>query len=138
MVAIEKRRWTMFPDLYDFMETLPRPFVRVFGEEQPVRVEDYEQDGRYVLRAEIPDIDPHKDLEITVADGMLTVHGERREESKDKYHSEFRYGSFTRSVQLPKSANADDVVAKYVNGILTVSVGMQEVKEESKRIPISS
>jgi HSP20 family protein len=137
MAAIEKRGRTMFPDLFDWLEDFPRPAFRPFSEVQLIRVEDYEEGGRYVMRAELPGIDPDKDVQITVEDGMLTVHGERRSETKDKHRSEFRYGAFSRTVRLPKGADADDVKATYNNGVLTVSVGMKEQKEEAKHIAIA-
>jgi HSP20 family protein len=47
-----------------------------------VRVEDYVEGDTYVLRAELPGIDPDKDVEITVDRDVLTISGERREEVK--------------------------------------------------------
>ena len=46
-----------------------------------MRVEDFVQDGSYVVRAELPGIDPEKDVEVTVANGILTIKAERREEA---------------------------------------------------------
>lgn len=137
MTAIEKRTRTMFPDLFDWLDDFPRMPWKPFAETQPIRFEDYEEDGRYVLKAELPGIDPDRDVEVTISDGLLTVHGERREETRSKYHSEFRYGSFSRSVRLPRGANEDDVTATYNNGILTITVGLSEEKPEAKRITIS-
>ncbi len=137
MAEIEKRSRAMFPDLFDWLEDFPRPTFRPFGEVQPIRVEDFEEGGRYVMRAELPGIDPDKDVEVTVEEGMLTLRAERREETKDKHRSEFRYGMFTRTVRLPKNADTDDVKATYNNGVLSISVGMKEQKEESKRIAIT-
>jgi HSP20 family molecular chaperone IbpA len=137
MAEVEKRGRTMFPDLFDWLEDFPRPTFRPFSEIQPIRVEDYEESGRYVMRAELPGIDPDKDVEITVDDNTLTVRAERRQEIKDKHRSEFRYGAFSRTVRLPKAANADDVKASYTNGVLTITIGMKEQKEETKRIAIT-
>jgi HSP20 family molecular chaperone IbpA len=54
-------------------------------------------------------MDPEKEVEITVEDGTLTIHAERREEHKEPHRSEFRYGSFTRSVVLPGRADTEHV-----------------------------
>lgn len=54
------------------------------------------------MRAELPGIDPDKDVQITLEDNVLTLHGERREEVKDKHRSEFRYGAFSRAVRCPR------------------------------------
>ena len=103
-----------------------------------MRVEDYIEEGRYVLRAEVPGIDPDKDVEITIDNGVLTVKAERREEKKEGGRSEFRYGSFSRSATLPTGADPDDVTATYGDGILEVRVGIKpETKPEAKRIAIA-
>ena len=69
--------------------------------------------------------------------GVLTIRAERREEKKEGGRSEFRYGSFTRSVTLPPGADENDVTATYTNGILEVRVAIKpEQKPERKRITI--
>ena len=84
-------------------------------------------------------IDAGKDVEITLSEGALTVRAECREERKERHRSEFHYGAFERGVTLPPNANEDDVTATYANGILEVSVGLAEVKqEEAKRIPVQA
>ncbi len=66
-----------------------------------IRLEDEMQDDHYLLRAELPGIDPAKDVDITVQDGELFIKAERSEKKESKGRSEFSYGSFTRSVSLP-------------------------------------
>jgi len=97
----------------------------VFGG-QPIRLEDEMKDGRYEIRAELPGIDPGKDVDITARDGVLTIKAERRVETGSDGRSEFSYGSFLRSVQLPPGAREDDITASYDKGILTVSVGVSD------------
>ena len=89
-----------------------------------IRLEDEMQDGHYVLRAELPGMDPDKDLDITVSNGRLTIKAERSEKKETTGRSEFCYGSFTRSVALPAGANEDDIKATYDKGILTVDVAV--------------
>ena len=126
---------TMFPDLVDWFEapfmTL-RPYLA-----QPIRIEDYVENDHYVIRAELAGIDPEKDVEITVDSGYLTIRAERADKTEGKHRSEFRYGSFTRSMTLPPTANEDDVTASYRDGILTISVGLKaENKESARKIEI--
>ena len=89
----------------------------------------------------MPGIDPDKDVEITVSDGMLHLSAERRSETKteDKkgYRSEFRYGSFSRSVRLPAGAGEEDVKATYTDGILEVRIPIDEKSNGARKIPIS-
>ncbi len=91
-----------------------------------IRLEEDVQDGHYVVRAELPGIDPAKDVDITVRDGQLTIKAERSEQKESKGRSEFSYGSFTRSVTLPAGADEDDIKATYDKGILTVDVAVPE------------
>ncbi len=91
-----------------------------------IRLEDEMQDGHYLLRAELPGVDPAKDVDITVRDGQLIIKAERSEKKESKGRSEFTYGSFTRSVTLPAGANEDDIKATYDKGILTVDVAVPE------------
>jgi HSP20 family molecular chaperone IbpA len=76
-----------------------------------MRLEDEIKDGNYELRAEIPGVDPAKDVDITVGDGVLTVKAERTEKKETSGRSEFAYGSFIRSVTLPVGADEDAIKA---------------------------
>ncbi len=103
-----------------------------------MRVEDLVRDGSYVIRAELPGIDPDKDVEVTVADGVLTIKAERREERADKHHSEFHYGTLSRSVTLPAGADEEHVEAIYGHGILEVTVKLAADKADKavRKIPV--
>jgi HSP20 family protein len=77
------------------------------------------------LRADMPGL-KSSDLEIKVENGVLTIRGERKDEHETKgatYHTyERRYGTFARSFSLPKLVDAENVKAKYVDGVLTVTL----------------
>lgn len=112
--------------------------------ERMLRIEERKENDALVIRAEMPGIDPEKDVEITLSEGMLTIKAERHEERKEeeeggrRFHSEFSYGSFTRTVPLPSGATEDDVKAEYKDGILTVHVPIAaEEKAEVKRVAVS-
>jgi HSP20 family protein len=113
-------------------------FTRPVTGEPMLRMEDYVEDSHYVLRAELPGIDPDRDVEITVEAGVLTVRAERRDEKRDSQRSEFHYGLFARSMSLPTGADENDVVATYKDGILEVRVAMMaEEAQEPKRISVA-
>ena len=80
-----------------------------------IHVEEYREDGTLVVRADLPGIDPDKDVELTVAGGMLHIQAERRQEEKreDKGHlrREVRYGSLSRSLPLPEGVTEADITA---------------------------
>lgn len=107
-----------------------------------VRIEEFEKDGEYVIRAEVPGIDAHRDVELTVAHQQLQliIHRERREKTQDArhYRTEFQYGSFTRVVPLPKTASEKDVKANYRDGILEIRIKMNGSVAESRRIPVTT
>ena len=124
-----------FPDLLDWLDT-PWSALLPFSGAQTFRVEDYLEDGNYVIRAEVPGVDPEKDIEITVEAGTLTIRAERREERQEAHRSEFRYGSFSRSVTLPRQADTEHITARYDQGILEVSVPVKEVSAEGRKIPV--
>src|SRR5258708_12364189 len=110
-----------------------------FAAGQTFRVEEYVEDSRHVIRAELPGLDPDQDIEVTVDDRTLMIHAERREEEKKKkkpHRSEFRYGSLTRSVRLPPKADAKDVTARYEKGILEVSPPDPEPPPAAPPVPI--
>ena len=125
----------MFTDLADWLEspwTGPPPFIAA----QTFRVEEMARDNRYVIRAELPGLDPDRDIEVTVEGRTLTIHAERRQEDNGPYRSEFRYGSLTRLVRLPAKVDAADVTARYERGVLEVSVPAREVSPEGIRVAI--
>jgi HSP20 family molecular chaperone IbpA len=128
---------TVVPDLIDWFEA---PFLTLRPHlAQPIRVEEYAEEGHYVVRAELAGIDPAKDLEVTVGSGYLTLHAERSDTSEGKHRSEFLYGSFTRILPLPADADTDDVTASYHDGILTVVAAVKgQVKSDLKKVQVTN
>lgn len=106
-----------------------------FGDHHAVRIEDFQEDGKYVLRAELPGMDPEKDIRIAVQGNELTITAERTVETHDKRHSEFTYGEFARVVRLPDGAVADEVAATYKKGLLEVTVPLK-VADKAKQIEV--
>jgi HSP20 family protein len=128
---------TALPDLIDWFEA---PFVTLRPYlAQPIRVEEYLEGDHYLIRAELAGIDPGKDVEVTVGSGYLTIRAERHDKTQGKHRSEFRYGSFTRTLALPADADEDAVTASYRNGILTISIGLKtEQKAPVKKIQVTT
>jgi HSP20 family protein len=106
-----------------------------------IRIEEFLEGKDYVVRAELPGLDPDKDIHVTVADGSLRMKVERVEERKEEegktVHSEFHYGSLFRQIPLPAGAREDTVVAKYDKGILEVRVAIGEAEPKTREIPIT-
>ena len=134
-MSLVRRDWSDVPDMI-------RRVFETDVEKGWLRVEEFVDAGALVVRAEMPGIDPEKDVEITVADGVLTITASREEKTehkgKDSYRSEFRYGSFSRSVVLPAGATEEDVTASYTDGVLEVRVPLgEEPKPEPKKIQVT-
>lgn len=107
------------------------------------RMDIVEKDGMIVMTAELPGLEA-KDVEISVADNVLTLHGERKSEREEKdenrYLSERTYGAFSRSIELPEEVNADDVKAEMANGVLRITLPKpaQPMKTETRRIDVTA
>jgi HSP20 family protein len=104
---------------------------------QPIPIEHYSDGNSYVIRLEIPGVDPVRDLTVTVETGTLSVLAERRDSTPEGCETEFRYGSFARHVTLPPSASAQDVAASYRKGILTVRISMPETDTGPRAINVA-
>jgi HSP20 family protein len=111
------------------MATLFRPELEVF-----------EKDGKIVLRADLPGLKA-EDVKIEVEDDILTVSGERKSDYETQregyYESERSYGYFRRSVRLPEGTNADEINARFENGVLEVEAPLAQKKPRGRTVPIS-
>ncbi len=87
-----------------------------------VRLEEFIEGDRRTIRADIPGVDPDKDIELIVEGTTLRLRGQRRAEEHDEHHTEIRYGSFERFVTLPAGTKPEDVEATYADGVLTVTM----------------
>jgi HSP20 family protein len=104
-------------------------------------VDVFSREGDLVVRAEIPGVDPEKDIDISFQDGTLTIRGERKLEEKTERDNYFRfessYGSFQRSIPVPQGVKAEDVKATYENGILEVVIPKAGELTSTRKIPIA-
>jgi HSP20 family protein len=122
MSTLVPRLWS---DMADWLEDVtPRTGL--------IRLEDHLTDTEYMVRAELPGLDPEKDVHLSVSHGFLTIRAERKEEKQTKHRTEFRYGMFQRSVQLPQNADGEKVRAHYKDGILEITVPLKPQPEPTK------
>ena len=136
MATLSRRQRFPFPEIPEWFESFPARFgMPTTGDLPAMRIEDYTEGDRYVMRAELPGVSP-EDIDVVISEGTLTVKAERTEREVDKNRSEIHYGSLSRSVTLPPGANEDDVKADYAHGMLTISVGLGREKAEAKHIEV--
>jgi HSP20 family protein len=145
-------------DLHHMRNRLRRFFEEPFGFELPhplidekrvercvwsPAVEATESPMEYLISAELPGITP-EDVEVQMADGMLTVKGRKcegktAEDTTRTWHLwERNYGEFQRTFRFPQPIDASQVVAEFCNGILRITVPKVESTPSSARtVPIS-
>ena len=135
LVPFNRNFLDLFEDLFDDSLT-----SAVTGKEWTPRVDIYEKDGNYVVKADMPGME-EKDLNVEIKDNILTLSGSKEEEkeTKDKnYHRvERTSGSFTRTFHIPEGVEADQVRAEYNKGVLTVTLPKSK-KAEPKKIEVKA
>ena len=108
-----------------------------------IKVEEVRDGDSLVVRAELPGIDPEKDVDVSISEGALHISAHREERTEEKakgsYRSEFRYGSFERTLPLPDGATPDSVTASYKDGVLEVRVPIPETPPAppSSKVPVT-
>ena len=154
-MAWELTTWKPFRELEHFrdFERMRRDMDRPWGSFFQRGVRRTDEDAEWlpsldvaetkdeiVVKAEVPGMDP-KNIDISLSDGLLTIKGEKkqeREEKEEDYHLvERSYGTFTRSIRLPKEVRRDKISASYKNGVLKVTLPKsEEAKQKEIKIKV--
>jgi HSP20 family protein len=118
-------------------EGLRRPFIPA--------TDMFARNGDLVVRAELPGIDPDKDVQVTLADDEVIIRGERKRTEEIKqdsyYRAEASYGAFERHVPVPKQTTEKDIEASYAKGVLEVVIrGASAVEPPAgaRQIPVQA
>jgi HSP20 family protein len=120
------------------------PFVlgglRPLAEREVPTVDMFEREGKLVVKAEMPGIKPD-DIEVNVAEGQITISGERKEEhevkQEDFYHCERSYGRIYRVLTLPKGCDAQHAEATVKDGVLEVVIP-KNVEATAKKVAVKA
>ena len=113
-------------------------FTGSFAPASGPEIDLVEGDEEYTFTAELPGVED-KDIEVLVADGSLTLRGEKKCEYQDRQRQlgERYYGRFERRMALPDGINEDKVKASFRNGVLTVSLPKsRDAQNAVRRIPL--
>ena len=101
-----------------------------------------ESEKEIAVTAELPGLD-EKDVELSLSQGALTIRGEKKQENEEKgrdfYRMERSYGTFSRTIPLPRDVvDADKVTAEFEKGVLRVTLPKLETAQTvSRRIPVN-
>ncbi len=126
----------LFDDVFSGFGGVPSLAGRSFGWPN---LEVAEAEGALRVSAELPGLDDN-DVELLIADGVLTLKGGKRAETTDtaRGYSERSYGRFERSIALPFAVQEDKAEARFRNGVLTVTLPRAaEAPERRRRIAIN-
>lgn len=140
MVTLRRPMRRTLPDLFDWAETLPELFTWANWPTAPgvrgFRVEEFVEEGKYVVRAELPGMKP-EDISVEVDNGILVIHAERKQERRERGATEFQYGEFERRIALPtEGVDESNITAQYDAGILEVTVPVRETRSQPRTIPV--
>jgi HSP20 family protein len=135
---------TLFQEVQKTFEDFSRrsPFARFSPDLLSPKIDVAESKGAIDITAELPGVD-EKDVDVTLADDVLTIRGEkkfeREEQDNDKnwYVVERSYGSFSRAILLPFEPDATKVEAKFDKGVLRIHLPKsEEVTKKEQKIEI--
>jgi HSP20 family protein len=98
------------------------------------RIETYRKNNEYVVRLDLPGVDP-KDVEVHAEGNVVTISGERRTEEKGQDYQETPYGKFQRTLTLPQGLETDKIAARCEHGVLEIRVPLP-AQLSGRRIPI--
>jgi HSP20 family protein len=143
-------KYDPFRDLRSLQDEVNRLFSMNFprggGQDEMMRgawtpsVDIFENKDQIVLEAELPGMKP-EDVDISIENNVLTIHGERKFEKKDEgdnfHRVERSYGSFTRSFTLPPTVSSENVSAEFENGVLHLTLAKRE-EAKPRRIEIKA
>ena len=142
-------RWQPFREMSSLQRDMNRWFDDMFTSVAPLErmgtmfapsAELEETDTAYILKLEVPGIDP-KDIDIDVTADTVSVSGERKSESKSDENgmtrTEFHYGQFRRVIPLPGDIDNHSAAADYRDGILSLTLPKIEKEEEKQSVKVS-
>jgi len=124
-------RWDPFRELLSMEDELGRALGRSGDRQAWAPTMDVrETDDHFEVAVDLPGLEP-EDVSVTFEDGVLAISGKREistERAGDTYHRiERSYGSFARSLRLPRTADGEKIEASFDKGVLTVTVPKAEI-----------
>ena len=130
---------TTLPSLAPMLKRTTPAVVNIATSDWTPAVDIKETESEFLIRADIPGVNPD-DIDVHMENGMLTIKGERKSETKDEREGykriERHRGTFYRRFSLPDTANADKISAKSNHGVLEITIPKQE-KAQARKIQVN-
>jgi HSP20 family protein len=132
----ELMRWNPAAELSSWHRDIDDLFGRFFGDPESwvPRIETYRKDNDYVVRLDLPGVDP-KDVQVQIEGNLLSISGERKTQEKGSDYQETHYGQFERTVTLPQGVESEKIAAHYEHGVLEIRVPLP-AQLAGRKIPI--
>ena len=123
-----------------FFQTDFAPFQKEFDKVEWIpQIEVLHNNDQFMVRADLPGL-TKDDVNVEVADNLLTISGERKDEKEEKregfYRSERSYGSFYRQIPLPEGAISDKAAANFRNGVLEITMPAAKLEASTRKLEI--
>ena len=136
MALVKWDPWREIEDMFDrYTRAIDRPLSRELASPEggwAPRVDIAETDKEFLIKAELPEV-RKEDVKVDVNNGVLTLHGERKQEKEEKgkkfHRIERSYGSFTRSFTLPENVDQSRIKASFKDGMLNIQLQKTEAKQ---------
>lgn len=127
------------------IDDLFRHFFTYGGQDRPQplmnwapSLEVFEQDGKYIVRADLPGVNP-QEVELSVVNDTLVLKGERKRShqvnEKNYQYSETAYGRFERRLALPSAIDREKISARFEHGVLEIAVPLP-ASATARKVPI--
>lgn len=135
-------RWNPFSEMDDMFKSYHRAMARhpaqegLMSADWSPSVDITEDDKEFLIKAELPEV-KKEDIKIDVDQGVVTLSGERKSETRDEkeHRIERFYGRFSRSFTLPENVNEADIKAENKEGMLYLHLPKSAV-EKAKKIQV--
>ena len=144
--------WDPFKEMLDIRDSFDRILNRSFLKRErgdsdfdfttlSPKISVTEEGDNIVVEADMPGIDK-KDISVTVNENTLIIKGETKKEKKEEkkgkyYYNERYYGSFYRTIELPKTVDDKKAKASYKDGVLRIELPIpKEAKEKETKITV--
>jgi HSP20 family protein len=136
--------WPLWPSLERFRSEIDDLFERFFGRSDRAAwgwsqwsgVETHFDNDKWIVRCDLPGVDP-KNIDVSTVGNTLTIKATReRRSTESKDGEQVSYGRFEHTLTLPRGVNAEQIKANYQHGVLELTMPLAP-EAAARRIPVT-